>query len=101
MFLMIAFLIIFGAANVSAQFNIKIPKINKPKVEQPKTDEPKTNDGNSSSERDTNANQNSGLKSKDSVGFMAKPQPTNVPVLLKDSINIKVYTGNNYLENSE
>lgn len=93
-FLSIAFLIALGASNVSAQFTIKIPKIKKPSVEQPKTDEPKTNDGDSTS--DSGANQNSGLRSKNSVGFMPKPQPTNVPVLLKDSVNIKVYTGNNY-----
>ncbi|MGI8788317.1 MAG: hypothetical protein ACR2HG_11210 [Pyrinomonadaceae bacterium] len=91
------FIILTGiCSTVSAQFNIKIPKINKPKTEKPKTDEPKTNDGNSSTERNTNANQNSSIKSKDAVGFMPKPQPTNVPVLLRDSVNIKVYTGNKY-----
>lgn len=95
-FLTIVFLISFGATSISAQFNIKIPKINKPKVEQPKTDEPKTNDGNSSPERNSGANQNSSMKSKNSVGFMAKPQPTNVPVLLKDGLNIKVSTVNRY-----
>lgn len=94
-FLSIVFLIAIGASNVSAQFNIKIPKINKPKVEQPKTDETKTND-NSSTERNTNANQNSGMRSINSAGYMAKPRPTNVPVLLKDGINIKVSTSNKY-----
>ena len=94
-FLSIAFLIAFGASNAAAQFNIKIPKINKPKVEKPTTDEPQTND-NSSTERQTNPNQNSSMKSKNSVGYMPKPVPTNVPVLLKDGLNIKVNTGNKY-----
>ena len=84
-FITIVFFIAFGVSSISAQFNIKIPKINKPKTEQPKT-----NEGNSG------ANQNSGMRSKDSAGFMAKPRPTNVPVLLKDSINIMVTTSNNY-----
>ena len=88
---MTAILIVFGALNVWAQFNIKIPKIGKPKTEQPKT-----NDDNSSSGQDTSANRNSGLKSKSAVGFMPKPQPTNVPVLLKDSINITTNVQNKY-----
>lgn len=80
----------FFVLNASAQFPIKIPKINKPKIDQPKTDAPKTDEGNSG------ANQNSGMRSKDSAGFMAKPRPTNVPVLLKDSVNIQVIRQNSY-----
>ena len=40
-FLIIATLMIFnfGLQSAAAQFNIKIPKINKPKVEQPKPSE--------------------------------------------------------------
>ena len=89
-FLTIMFLIAFGTSNVSAQFNIKIPKINKPKIEQPKTDEPTTNGDDSSTDRSSNTNRNSSTKSKSSVGWMAKPLPTNVPVLLKDSINVQL-----------
>ncbi len=88
---MFLFVLTSGFETVSAQFNIKIPKIGKPKTEQPKT-----NGGDSSSGQNTNANQNSGSKSKSAVGFMQKPAPTSVPILLKDSINIKTYTANNY-----
>ena len=83
-FLTIALLIGFGAADISAQFNIKIPKINKPKVEQPKTDGSTTNEPKTS-----DANQNSPKKSGGAVGFMPKPKPTNVPVLLKHTIEVK------------
>lgn len=89
-FLTIALLTIFGAANVSAQFNIKIPKINKPKIEQPKTDQ--TTNG----QPNADANQNSSKRSGGSADYMAKPRPTSVPVLLKDSLEIKVFRANRY-----
>ena len=88
---MFLFVLTSGFETASAQFNIKIPKIGKPKTEQPKT-----NGDNSSPKGESDANQNSGLRSKSSVGFMPKPKPTSAPVLLKDGINIKVYTANNY-----
>lgn len=100
--LMFLFVLTSGFGTVSAQFEIKIPKIKKPKIEQPKSDEPKPeqpnpNGGNSAPEpRDAGADQNSGKKSKDAVGYMPKPQPSSVPVLLKDTLEIKVYRGTKY-----
>lgn len=89
--LAIAFLISFGASESAAQFNIKIPKINKPKVEQPKTDGNSTN-----APTDSDSNQNSPKKSNGAVGYMAKPRGTSTPVLLKDTLEVKPYTANTY-----
>ena len=91
-FLTIAFLISFGAAQTSAQFNIKIPKIGKPKTDQSKTDQPKTEQPTANDD----ANQNSSKKSGGDVGYMAKPRPTSVPVLLRDTIEVKPYRGTTY-----
>ncbi len=88
-------IILFCASNVSAQFNIKIPKINKPKKEQPKTDEPTNDDGNSTT-NDSKPTRNQPQKSVGNVSYMPKPQPSNMPVLLKDGLNIKISTGNKY-----
>jgi len=93
LFLMVLFVLTGGFETISAQFTIKIPKIKKPSVEQPKTDEPKTNDDNSTT---SDGNRSKSNKSKGDVGFMPRPRGTNVPVLLKDSVNIKISTQNNY-----
>ena len=95
-FFTIAFLIACCVINISAQFNIKIPKIGKPKVEQPKTEQPKTNDDSSSTERDSDAKQNPANRSGGAVGFMPQPKPTNVPVLLKDTLAIRLFVQKTY-----
>ncbi len=89
-FLITAILIGFSAINVPAQFNIKIPKINKPKTEQPKTD------GDSSGTTNPNPNRNQSPKSGGSVGYMPQPLPTNTPVLLKNTLNIGIKSTNTY-----
>ena len=97
MFLTMAFLIAFGAANVSAQFPVKIPKIGKPKVEKPKTEEPKTGEDNTpSAPNESDANKNQPRKSGGDNLYMPQPSPPNVPVLLKDSLNIRVQTAKKY-----
>lgn len=90
-FLIIAFLIAFGATEAAAQFNIKIPKINKPKVAQPKPDQPKPDQPSTGDN-----NQNSSKKSSGDPAYMAKPKPTNIPVLLKHTIEVKPYRGTAY-----
>ncbi len=94
-FLIAAFLIgFFGVCpKTPAQFPIKIPKIKIPKIEKPKPDEPQRDDGDSTTvpPRETSANQNAGMRSKDDVSFMPQPQPTSVPVLLKNTLNINVH----------
>ena len=90
MFLTIAFLIGFGAMETSAQFEIKIPQFGKPKAERPKTGDTNAPTNNSDN------NQNKPTKSKGDVGFMAKPRPTSVPVLLKDTVEIKAVRNNTY-----
>lgn len=75
-----------GIETATAQFNIKIPKINKPKTEQPKTDAPNPNGDDSS--------QNSPKKSGNAPAHMPKPKPNSVPVLLKDTFEIKTHRGN-------
>ena len=94
-FLLIAILIACEVMNVSAQFPIKIPKIGKTKVEQPKTEEPKTNDGESST-APSDSEQNPSQKSGGGNLYMPQPAPPNVPVLLKDSLNISVETAMRY-----
>ncbi len=91
-FLAITFLIAFGAANVSAQFPIKIPKINKPKTAPPKTGE----DNTPSAPTDSGADINQPRKSGGDNLYMPQPSPSNVPVLLKDSLSISVETAMRY-----
>ncbi len=84
---MIAFLIALGANDAAAQFNIKIPKINKPKVEKPKVEQPTSGD---------NSSPNPSKKSGGDVGFMPKPRPTSIPVFLKHAVEVKPYRGTSY-----
>lgn len=91
-FLTIALLITVGVSEISAQFPIKIPTFGKPKAEKPKPDQtpinqPKPDDG---------ANQNPSKKSGGDDVYMEKPRPTSVPVLLKNSFNVKAATVNSY-----
>lgn len=93
-------LIVCAAVNISAQFPIKIPKINKPKVEKPETAQPQTNDSDST-DAATNPNQskNQPQKSGGTVNFMPQPMPTSAPVLLKDTLNIQIRSHNSYWKN--
>src|SRR5689334_23308823 len=85
--LIITFLIMFafGLNAASAQLTIKIPKI---KVENPEKEKVKTNDTNSNGKLNSNT---SGSK------LIYEPQsPTNVPVLVKNSIFVQAQTHNEY-----
>lgn len=83
----------FAFQSATAQFPIKIPKINKPKVEQPKVEQPKT-EGNDSSTQTQPANQNGGSGGK--IEYLYRLQPTSAPVFLPDSLEIKVKTDSRY-----
>lgn len=93
LFLMILFVVANTFGTASAQFPIKIPKINKPKPEQPKSDQPQPDSPNTSGD---SSSQSSPKKSDGAVGYMPKPKPNGVPVLLKDTFEIKTYRGNSY-----
>ena len=84
-FLAIALLIGFCAAEAAAQFEIKLPKWGKPKTEKPKTEQPNAEQPKAGGA----ANQNPSKKAVGDVGYMSKPQPTNVPVLLKNTVEIR------------
>jgi hypothetical protein len=74
-------IIAVGWQEVSAQFPLKLPKL--PKTEKPKTE----NNGN---------NQNDEATKTNSDNIYKNTRPTNVPVLLKNSIYVQANTHNEY-----
>lgn len=85
--------LVIGFQNAAAQFNIKIPKINKPKTEQtnqtPNTNSP-TPDNEKSKE--TNPTQ----KTSRQGDFLTKPQPTNTPQFMLNTLEVKAHNEQRY-----
>lgn len=79
-----------GVQTATAQFNIKIPKINKPKVEKP-VEQPNTNSGNSTAATNTKT-------AGKSVGknIYGNDRPTATPVLLKTSVYVQARVHDEY-----
>lgn len=89
-FLTTALLLIFSfAANdAAAQFEIKLPKFGKPKTEKPKTEQPTSEQPKTSDNRPAaQLNQSA---------YLAPPEPTNVPVLLLETLEIKAKNETRY-----
>ncbi len=91
--LIFAFLLVsgFGFQSVSAQFNIKIPKINKPKTEQPKTDKPNTNSPTSN-----NAKQNENRSAQ--TDYLTDPEFPKTPQFLLETLEIKAHNEWKYVK---
>lgn len=86
-------IIAFSLQLVSAQFPIKIPKF--PKTETPKQEQPKTDDnGNNQTESSPISRSESQKLNSDNI--YKNTRPTNVPVLLKNSIYVQARTHNEY-----
>lgn len=93
-----ALIIIFSGNLVSAQFPIKIPKL--PKTEKPKEQAaPNTNQQNADNGSNQNQSSDSTAQpqaSKQSNGSatqtITRPEPTNVPVFMKDTFGIDAKT---------
>lgn len=83
--------IALGLQVVSAQFPIKIPKL--PKVEKPKQEPPKTDDSGKNQTVATSRQQSSNLGAE---RIYKNQKPTNVPVLLKNSIYVQARAHNEY-----
>lgn len=76
---------------VSAQFPIKIPKINKPKVEQPQTAPPNTNEKPSAP---NNAKQNENRSA--STEYLTDPEFPKTPQFLLETLEIKAHNEQRY-----
>ncbi|HQU85606.1 MAG TPA: hypothetical protein PKY59_20900, partial [Pyrinomonadaceae bacterium] len=81
--------IAFGFQAVSAQFTLKIPKL--PKVEKPKQDQTTGNDNGGDQSGSRTRNSKSGADN-----IYKNQRPTNVPVLLKNTIYVQAKTHNEY-----
>ena len=92
--LILAVLIVslFCWQTVSAQFNIKIPKINKPKVEKPTTDEqPTVSD-------DTKTSENRSSRTSSPKDYIDNPEMTNSPKFLIETLEIKAHNNDKYIK---
>ena len=88
-----AIYILVGEANfAAAQFPVKIPKINKPKTEQPKTEQPKTEQP--TVPNDTKSDSGSSAQTKDD--YLTEPEPTDTPVFLIETLEIKAKNETRY-----
>lgn len=93
-FLLIAasLVVVVGGIETSAQFPIKIPKINKPKIEQPKTE---TDNSNTSGDAKSNENRST-QKSPSQTEYLDDPKATNVPQFLLETLEIKAHNEQRY-----
>ena len=85
--------ITFGFQMISAQFTIKIPKL--PKTEKTNQEPPRTEENSGIQSNVTKINQPQTPKSG-SDNIYKNTRPTNVPVLLKNSIYVQARTHNEY-----
>lgn len=76
----------FFVLNASAQFPIKIPKINKPKTEQPKTD------ANPTAPNDAKQNENRSAQ----TDYLTDPEFPKTPQFLLETLEIKAHNENKY-----
>jgi len=92
-FLGLAFIIVilFAFQATSAQFTIKIPKL--PKTEKPKQEQSTTDDNGKNQADIITTNQ---TPKRGSENIYKNQLPTNVPVLLKNSIYVQARTHNEY-----
>jgi hypothetical protein len=74
---------------VSAQFPIKIPKIKK-------TDHPKTDDGSARDDQSGTNTSKAAERRSGAYSYMPRIEPTDKPVLLRDTVEIRVKTENHY-----
>lgn len=92
LFIFVFFIFIaLGLQTVTAQFPIKIPKL--PKTEKPKSEQSKTDENNKVQTEGTTPSQPTRLGSEN---IYKNTRPTNVPVLLKNSIYVQAKTHNEY-----
>src|SRR5213592_1069098 len=78
----------FAFQTATAQFNIKIPKINKPKVEQPKPSD------NSPVSSDTNTSENRTAQTKGE--YLSKPEPNDEAKFLLETLELKAKNESRY-----
>lgn len=90
--LVILFVVTINFQTVSAQFNIKIPKIGKPKIDQPKPETPKSDSSATAPATNTPPVNNSG-------STVASPPAPTEATIAKDSIQVTPFTYSSYRQN--
>ncbi|MGI8468463.1 MAG: hypothetical protein ACR2N3_08420 [Pyrinomonadaceae bacterium] len=93
--LIFTIILALGFQTVSAQFNIKIPKL--PKTEKPKTEQPKPDD-NSTPQSQSNQNSSNQNRAAQTGGFdyPKRIEPTSNQMFLKDTLEIKIQKDDHY-----
>ena len=97
--LMLLIIAVLSILTASAQFPIKMPKL--PKAEKTKTEQPKS-EGNSSPQNQPNqdsSNQNQNRTAHKTSGGherIKRLEPTATPMFMKDTLEVKIQSGNHY-----
>lgn len=89
-----AVVVALGANAVSGQFEFKLPKFGKPKTEKPKPTEQTTTEQPTTEQPKTGDNRPAAQTSQGA--YLKAPQPTNVPVLLLETLEIKAKNETQY-----